>query len=476
MASLSSIHTAGNFIFSSTPLKLPIPPPSFHFPLREPISGISPLKPISSFNAPNYTTRRKPHHGAASKPSQLHKDNNRKSSFISKETSPLPQNPDVRPPPNVDLVSLCNEGKIKEAIDCISQGADANYYVFQTLLGLCCSPESLDLGKNVHELMMKSPFSRNALLNVKVVEMYAKCGNMKSARKVFDRLRARSLELWHLMINSYGKNEEGKNGLLLFEKMRKVGILRPNGETFLAVLSACASAGAVQEGFLYFEMMKDEYGIVPGIEHYLGVIDVLGQAGHLSEALEFIEDMPMEPTVQVWEAILNFARVHGDIELEDHAEELLREFDSTKATANKVPTPLPKRNSEFNMLDGKDKLIELRSTNPYREGGNDKFKGLNGQMRDAGYVPDTRYVLHDIDEEAKEQALMYHSERLAIAYGLISTPARTTLRIIKNLRICGDCHNAIKIMSKIVGRELIVRDNKRFHHFRDGRCSCRDYW
>lgn len=303
-----------------------------------------------------------------------------------------------------------------------------------------------------------------------------KCGNMKSARKVFDRLRARSLELWHLMINSYGKNGEGKNGLLLFEKMRKVGTLRPHEETFLAVLSACASAGAVQEGFLYFEMIKDEYGLVPGIEHYLGVIDVLGQAGHLSEALEFIEDMPMEPTVEVWEAILNFARIHGDIELEDHAEEHLREFDSSKATANKVPTPLPKRNSEFNMLDGKDKVIELRSTNPYNEGGNDKFKGLNGQMRDAGYVPDTRYVLHDIDEEAKEQALMYHSERLAIAYGLISTPARTTLRIIKNLRICGDCHNAIKIMSKIVGRELIVRDNKRFHHFRDGRCSCRDYW
>ncbi|CAN0923230.1 Pentatricopeptide repeat-containing protein At2g15690, mitochondrial [Linum grandiflorum] len=81
-------------------------------------------------------------------------------------------------------------------------------------------------------------------------------------------------------------------------------------------------------------------------------------------------------------------------------------------------------------------------------------------MKNSRYVPDTRYVLHDIDQEAKEQSLLYHSERLAIAYGLIST----------------DCHNAIKIMSKIVGRELIVRDNKRFHHFRGGKCSCGDYW
>lgn len=323
---------------------------------------------------------------------------------------------------------------------------------------------------------MKSPFGRNVELNIKVVEMYVNCGNMKSARKMFDRLRERSLGLWHLMIDGYAKNGEGNNGLVLFERMRNIGVLSPNGETFLAVLSSCACERAVKEGFLYFEMMQNDYGILPGIEHYLGVIDILGQAGHLVEALEFIEDMPIEPTIEVWEAVLNFARVHGDIELEDRAEELLVELESSKATADKTPTPLPKRNCEFNMLEGKNKVSELRSTNPYREGANEKFKGLNGQMRDAGYVPDTRYVLHDIDEEAKEQALMYHSERLAIAYGLISTPARTTLRIIKNLRICGDCHNAIKIMSKIVGRELIVRDNKRFHHFRDGKCSCGDYW
>ncbi|KAH0454778.1 hypothetical protein IEQ34_016702 [Dendrobium chrysotoxum] len=97
----------------------------------------------------------------------------------------------------------------------------------------------------------------------------------------------------------------------------------------------------------------------------------------------------------------------------------------------------------------------------------EKVRELHTAIREAGYVPDTRFVLHDIDEEAKEKSLMYHSERLAIAYGLIGTPPGTTLRIMKNLRICGDCHNAVKIMSKVVEREIIVRDNKRFHHFRD---------
>ncbi|KAD2393817.1 hypothetical protein E3N88_40794 [Mikania micrantha] len=188
--------------------------------------------------------------------------------------------------------------------------------------------------------------------------------------------------------------------------------------------------------------------------------------------MEFIEEIPFEPTVEIWESLMSYAQIHGDIELEDHIEAFLV---PSMVTSDKHSLPKGKQSS-VNMLEGKNKVNEYRNTDLYKEDAYEKLKGLNGQMRDYGYVPDTRYVLHDIDQEAKEQALMYHSERLAIAYGLISTPARMTLRIIKNLRICGDCHNAIKIMSKIVGRELIVRDNKRFHHFKDGKCSCGDYW
>lgn len=105
-----------------------------------------------------------------------------------------------------------------------------------------------------------------------------------------------------------------------------------------------------------------------------------------------------------------------------------------------------------------------------------KVRELHAQIRAAGYVPDTRHVLHDIDEDAKARALMYHSERLAIAFGLVSTPPGTPLRVMKNLRICGDCHNAVKLIAKVTGREIVVRDNKRFHHFKDGACSCGDYW
>ncbi|CAI0625788.1 unnamed protein product [Linum tenue] len=93
-----------------------------------------------------------------------------------------------------------------------------------------------------------------------------------------------------------------------------------------------------------------------------------------------------------------------------------------------------------------------------------------------GYVPDFGFVLQDVEDDEKEHILMSHSERLAIAYGIISTPPKSSLRIFKNLRVCGDCHSAIKCISDITGREIVVRDSNRFHHFKDGSCSCGDYW
>ena len=97
-------------------------------------------------------------------------------------------------------------------------------------------------------------------------------------------------------------------------------------------------------------------------------------------------------------------------------------------------------------------------------------------MRDAGYVPDTKFVLHDVEDERKDRLLLYHSEKLAITYGLMVTMPGTSLHVMKNLRICRDCHTAMKISTKVVGREIIVRDGYRFHHFRKGVCSCGDYW
>ncbi|KAL5855548.1 hypothetical protein ACOSQ4_005350 [Xanthoceras sorbifolium] len=372
-----------------------------------------------------------------------------------------------------DLARVCQEGKLKEAIELLDKGVKADASCFSVLFELCGSANSFESAKKVHDYFLQSMCRADLGLINKVIEMYGKCGSMTDAQRVFDYMADRNMDSWHLMINGYADNGLGDDGLQLFEQMRQLGI-KPNGQTFLAVFSACASADAIEEAFIHFESMKNEFEINPGMEHYVGLIGVLGKCGHLYEAQEFIEEkLPFEPTVEIWEALKNYAWIHGDVDLEDFVEELMVDLDPSKLVANKIPTPPPKKRTAISMLDGKNRILEFRS--PYLYKDDEKLKAYL-QRKEASYVPDTRYVLHDIDQEAKEQALLYHSERLAIAYGLISTPARTPLRIIKNLRVCGDCHNAIKIMSRIVGRELIVRDNKRFHHFKDGKCSCGDYW
>ncbi|XVE66843.1 hypothetical protein DITRI_Ditri08aG0112300 [Diplodiscus trichospermus] len=382
--------------------------------------------------------------------------------------------PQPEPVPSlVDLTHLCHEGKVKEAIELMGKGVKADANCFLCLFELIGEPKSLEDAKKVHDYFLQSTCRSDLRLNNKVIEMYAKCASMTDARRVFDHMPDRNMDSWHLMIHGYADNGLGDDGLQLFEQMRNLG-LKPNEQTFVAVLSACGSAEAIEEGFIHFQSMESEYGISPGFEHYMGLIGVLGKSGHLYEAKEYIEKkLPFEPTAEVWKALRNYARIHGDIDLEDYAEELIVDLDPSKAVANKIPTPPPKKRTAISMLDGKNRISEFRNPTLYKD--DEKLKALKA-MKEGSYVPDTRYVLHDIDQEAKEQALLYHSERLAIAFGLISTPARQTLRIIKNLRVCGDCHNAIKIISRIVGRELIVRDNKRFHHFKDGSCSCGDYW
>ena len=101
---------------------------------------------------------------------------------------------------------------------------------------------------------------------------------------------------------------------------------------------------------------------------------------------------------------------------------------------------------------------------------------LSTEMKERGYVPHTDVVLYDLDEEEKERILLGHSEKLAVAFGLINTAKGKTIRITKNLRLCEDCHAVTKFISQFANREILVRDVNRFHHFRDGVCSCGDYW
>ncbi|CAH1414969.1 unnamed protein product [Lactuca virosa] len=156
------------------------------------------------------------------------------------------------------------------------------------------------------------------------------------------------------MINGYTDNGEPDAGLLLYDQMKDLG-LTPNNETFRLLFSACASVNSIQECFKHFKSMKNDYNLDPEIDHYFGVINVLGKSGHLNEAFEFIENIPFEPTFEIWESLMNSARIHGDIELKDRAMEFLQ----PSIALHKLHLL---NQSASNMLEGKkNKIYEYRN-------------------------------------------------------------------------------------------------------------------
>jgi pentatricopeptide repeat protein len=292
----------------------------------------------------------------------------------------------------------------------------------------------------------------------------------------------------------------GREARKYFEQMCKEGV-QPDDITFVCLLSACSDAVLVDEGVhLYGSMIRD-YMIPAKLEHYTCMVDLLGRAGHLQEAENMVMAMPCKPQVAAWMALLGTCRIHGDVEMAEHVAKRVLEMEPENAAgyvlvsniyaaagnrdlcenvewqrkekgAKKQPGHTwIEVNNEVHMFEEEDqdhtRMIEIHA----------ELQRLSGVMHDAGYIPCTEFVLDNVQEEEKVFHLCHHSEKLAIGFGLINTAPGTPLRIRKNLRVCKDSHTSTKLISKIVGRAIImVRDANCFHHFKDGNCSCMDYW
>ncbi|PIN01188.1 hypothetical protein CDL12_26309 [Handroanthus impetiginosus] len=393
-----------------------------------------------------------------------------------------------------DLDEFAKEGKLKEAVELLGEvqkeGLQVELPRYMALMKACGDNEALDEAKLVHDHLMKSMPNLEVRTYNMILEMYLKCGSMVDAFAVFDQMPQRNLTSWDIMISGLAKNKLGEDAVELFAEFKRSG-LKPDGQMFIGVFSACGVVCDIVEGMLHFESMVKDYGIVPTMEHYVSIVDMMGNAGCLDEALEFIEKMPVKPSIDIYETLMKFSRIHGNTELGERCAELIELLDPSRLNEQSKAGLIPinasdlakekekKKLSGQNLLDVRSRVHEYRAgdrSHPDHERIYTLLRGLKQQMKEVGYVPETKFVLHDVDQEVKEEALMAHSERLAAAQGFLTSAVRSPLRIIKNLRVCGDCHNAFKIISKIVGREIIARDSKRFHHFRDGSCSCNDYW
>uniref|UniRef100_A0A2P2IVB0 Pentatricopeptide repeat-containing protein At3g57430ic n=1 Tax=Rhizophora mucronata TaxID=61149 RepID=A0A2P2IVB0_RHIMU len=380
-----------------------------------------------------------------------------------------------------------------------------NSITLMTVLPACASLAALTKGKEIHAYAIRNALASDVTVGSALVDMYGKSGCLNLSQRVFNRMPTRNSITWNSILMAYGMHGKGDEALKLFKNMvaqgENGGEVKPTAVTFIAIFAACSHSGMLDEGLSFFHRMKDDYGIEPTPEHYACIVDLLGRAGRVVEAYEIINTMPSDfDKAGAWSSLLGVCRIHQNVEIGEIAAKNILQLQPNVAShyvllsniyssaglwekamnvRRKMKDLGIRKEPGFSWIEYGDevqKFLAGDSSHPQSEKLYDFLDTLSERMKKEGYVPDTSCVLHDINEEEKETLLCGHSEKLAIAFGILNTPPGTTIRVTKNLRVCDDCHSATKYISKIVNREIILRDVRRFHHFRNGICSCGDYW
>ncbi|CAN8269313.1 unnamed protein product [Cochlearia groenlandica] len=411
------------------------------------------------------------------------------------------------------ILGYAQEGDFVEAMGLFRQLRDVNShidsFVLSSLVGVFADFALLRQGKQMQALAVKLPSGFETSVSNSVVDMYLKCGLVDEAEYCFDEMQSKDVISWTVMITGYGKHGLGEKAVNTFNNMLRHNI-EPDDVCYLAVLSACSHSGLVKEGEQLFLKLLDTRGIKPRVEHYACMVDLLGRAGRLNEAKHLIDTMPAKANVGIWQTLLSSCRVHGDIKLGEQVGKILLKMDGENPSNYVMVSNLY---GQAGYWHEQEKARELRKTNKlkkeagmswveierevhlFRSG--DDSHPLTSKIQEAlreaerrmreelGYVYGLKQDLHDIDDESKEENLRAHSEKLAIGLALASSSSSSsggldqrgkTIRVFKNLRVCVDCHEFIKGLSKIMKIAFVVRDAVRFHSFENGRCSCGDYW
>ncbi|KAL5143426.1 Pentatricopeptide repeat-containing protein [Glycine soja] len=314
-------------------------------------------------------------------------------------------------------------------------------------LSACSQLGALKHGQIIHAYDVDKKLDTNVIVCNAVIDMYSKCGLVDKAYLVFVSVSCnKSLITWNTMIMAFAMNGDGCKALEFLDQMALDGV-NPDAVLYLAALCACNHAGLVEEGSLLGACKT--HGNVEMAE--MASRKLVEMGSHSSG--DFVLLSNVYAAQLRWHDV---GRVREAMKIRD---------------VRKVP------GFSYTEIDGKiHKFVNGDQSHPNSKGIYAKLDEIKFRAKTYGYAAETNLVLHDIGEEDKDNVLNYHSEKLAVAYGLISTSDETPIQVIKNLRICVDCHAVIKNISNIYNREIIVRDRARFHRFKEGVCSCRDYW
>lgn len=375
-----------------------------------------------------------------------------------------------------------------------------DWYTFSIALKACAGLVTERHAMAVHSQVIKAGFEGDTVLANALIHAYARCGNIALTKQVFDEMEFHDLVSWNSMLKAHALHGKAREALQLFWQMK----LQPDPTTFVALLSACSHAELVDEGIIIFDSMVGKYGIVPQLDHYACMVDILGRSGRVLEAAELINRMPMKPDSVVWSTLLGSCRKHGKTSLAKLAADKLKElepgnslgyvqmsniysssgnFNKAGLTRNEMKGSSVRKEPGLSWVEIGNQVHEFASggrCHPERGVIFRHLEGFVGQLKEIGYVPETSLALHDIEEEQKEEQLYCHSEKLALAFAVMNERSLCyggrVIRINKNIRICVDCHNFMKLASDMLKKEIVVRDANRFHHFKGGVCSCNDYW
>ncbi|CAI8610611.1 unnamed protein product [Vicia faba] len=378
-----------------------------------------------------------------------------------------------------------------------------NHFMLCSAVSACASLGRLGSGKIIHGVVIRLGHDANDVVASALVDMYAKCGCVSYSEKVFRRIPNPSVVHYTSMIVGAAKYGLGTLSLRLFQEMIDRRI-KPNDITFVGVLHACSHSGLIDKGLELFNSMNEKHGMMPDPRHYTCTVDMLGRVGRIDEAYQLAKSVQVgsEDDALLWGTLLSASRLHGRVDIAlEASNQVIKSNQQVAAAYVTLSNTYALAGDWENAHNLRSKMkrtgvfkepgsswIEIKeSTYLFHAGDISKcsqkremlnlLRELEGRMKERGHVGvTTGLVFVDIEEEAREEIVSLHSEKLALAFGLLNTPKGITIRIMKNLRMCRDCHEAFKLISDIVQREFIVRDVNRFHHFKNGLCTCGDFW
>ncbi|KAK7309664.1 hypothetical protein RJT34_06577 [Clitoria ternatea] len=366
-------------------------------------------------------------------------------------------------------------------------------------LSACTHLGSPILGRCIHGILLRNISELNVVVKTSLIDMYVKCGCLEKGLCVFQNMAEKNRHSYTVMIAGLAIHGRGREALRVFSEMLEEG-LAPDDVVYVGVLSSCSHAGLVDEGLQCFNRMQIEHKIKPTVQHYGCMVDLMGRAGMLREAYDLIKSMPNKPNDVVWRSLLSACKVHINLEIGEVAAKNLFKLNQNNAgdylvLANmyagaqkwgdvaRIRTEMAEKHlmqtPGYSLVEAKRRVYKFVSqdkSKPQCDSIYDMIHQMEWQLKFEGYKPDISQVLLDVDEKEKKERLKYHSQKLAIAFALIQTSEGSPIRISRNLRMCNDCHTYTKFISMIYEREITVRDRNHFHHFKDGACSCKDYW